>query len=122
MRNQFQEIIDSKVDKNDKQYVNVKKKFAEKAPTVIEKIKMQQAEAEARQSKQAEERRDKSKQNGELKIIDIIKGNVPDYMAQSINRPEMQIKRNRMTKDYMQDFFDRNLTRPTMEKIVPQYL
>ena len=43
-------------------------------------------------------------------------------MTQSINRPEMQIARNRMTKDYMQDFFDRNLTRPTMEKFVPQYL
>lgn len=27
-----------------------------------------------------------------------------------------------MTKEYMQDFFNRNLTRPTMEKFTPSYL
>lgn len=27
-----------------------------------------------------------------------------------------------MIKSYMQDFFDRNLTRPTMDKVVPSYL
>jgi len=39
-RNQFQEIIDKQLDKSDIQYVNVRKKFKEKAPSVIEKIKM----------------------------------------------------------------------------------
>ena len=40
VRNQYQEIIDSKLDKTDKKYVNIRKVYREKAPTVIEKIKM----------------------------------------------------------------------------------
>ena len=37
-RDQFQEIIDSKLSKEDDNYVNVKKKFKEKAPSVIEQL------------------------------------------------------------------------------------
>lgn len=47
-RNQFQEIIDSKLTKKDTHYVNVKRKFKEKAPSVIEKIKMEKSAAEAK--------------------------------------------------------------------------
>lgn len=40
-RNGFQEIIDRKVSRTEKTYCNVRKKFKEKAPSVIEKMKMQ---------------------------------------------------------------------------------
>ena len=56
-RGAFQEIIDKKVDKNDKMYVNVVQKFKEKAPSVIEKMKMEKAEAELKQKALLEERR-----------------------------------------------------------------
>jgi len=32
------------------------------------------------------------------------------------------IERNRFTKKYMVDFFNRNMTRPTQEKSLPAYL
>ena len=72
VRNQFQEIIDSKLSKTDKHYFNVKKLFAEKAPSVIEKIKMQKAEAAARQRKVKEDRRNKNKDTGELRVVDML--------------------------------------------------
>lgn len=50
----------------------MKKLFAEKAPSVIEKIKMQKAEAAARQRKIKEERRKKNKDTGELKVVDML--------------------------------------------------
>jgi hypothetical protein len=44
--------------------VNINKKFKEKAPSVIEKIKMEMAEAVARQKSVDDERRNKNKGKG----------------------------------------------------------
>lgn len=41
-------MIDRKLSKDDKNYVNVKKKFKEKAPSVIEQMQMKKLEAEMR--------------------------------------------------------------------------
>ena len=68
------------------------------------------------------DRRNKNKDTGELTVNDLLHGHIPHDVIQEINVPEKLTVRNRMTKDYMSDFFNRNLTRPTMEKSLPAYL
>ena len=43
-------------------------------------------------------------------------------MILEIADPDKNIERSRLTKQYMLDFFKRNLTRPTQEKELPTYL
>ena len=83
---------------------------------------MKKLEDENRRKARDEERRSKNKGKGELKLRDVLSGNIPDTVIQEINRPDKQIERNRFTKDYMMDFFKRNLTRPSQEKSLPDYL
>ena len=83
---------------------------------------MKKLEDENRRKAKDEERRSKNKGNKELKLRDVLSGNIPDTVIQEINRPDKQIERNRFTKDYMMDFFKRNLTRPSQEKSLPDYL
>ena len=103
-------------------YVNVVQKFKEKAPSVIEKMKMEKAEAELKQKALLEERRQKGRKKGELTKKDLLEGNIPPEVLLEIARPEKQFERKRFTKDYMLDFFKRNLTRKTQDKALPPYL
>ena len=108
--------------RDDKHYVNVRKKFKEKAPSVIEKMKMEKAEAEEKQKALMEERRSKGRNKGDLTKKDLLEGNIPPEVILEIARPDKQFERKRFTKDYMLDFFKRNLTRKTQEKELPPYL
>ena len=89
---------------------------------MIEKIKMAQAEAELKQKAQREERRNKNRNNAVITMKDLLTGNMPDDVIAEIQRPDKQMERNRFTKDYMLDFFKRNLTRPTQDMALPSYL
>jgi len=53
---------------------------------------------------------------------DLLAGDIPHEMQQQILCPINQEKRNILTKEYMADFFKRNLTRPTQELELPPYL
>lgn len=66
----------------------MKKKFKEKAPSVIEKIKMAQADAEARAKARREEIRSKNKGTEILKMKDILTNNLSDQVIAEINRPD----------------------------------
>lgn len=68
------------------------------------------------------ERRLKNTGKSDLKIKDLLTGNLPDAIIREIYKPEKQFERNRYTKGYMQDFFKRNLTRPNKEMDLPTYL
>ena len=61
-RNQYQEIIDKAIpNKDSKNYCDVRRKFKEKAPSVIEKMKMEKLEAELEQRQRNEELINKTK-------------------------------------------------------------
>ena len=55
----------------------MKQKFKEKAPSVIEKIKMAQKEAIEKRKRLEDERRAKNKDKGDIKLIDVFTGNLP---------------------------------------------
>ena len=59
-----------------------------------------------------EQRKAKNTGKNDLKIKDLLTGNLPDKVIREIYQPEKQFERTRYTKAYMQDFFKRNLTRP----------
>ena len=69
-----------------------------------------------------EERRAKNKKGGELNYKDLLTGNLPDKVLREIYRPEKQYERHSMTKKFMKDFFQRNLSRPNKELELPGYL
>ena len=52
----------------------------------------------------------------------MLTGNLPDKVLREIYRPEKQFERHSMTKKYMKDFFQRNLSRPNKELELPTYL
>ena len=83
---------------------------------------MKKDEADKRKKAKDEERRSKNKGKGELKLKDVLTGNVPDAVVREIFQPEKQIERNQLTKDYMKNFFVKNLTRPSQGKSLPDYL
>ena len=60
--------MNSQVPRDDKKYVNVIQKFKEKPPSIMEKLKIDKAEAEAKLKKMAEERKAKKRGGGELRI------------------------------------------------------
>ena len=85
--------------KNDPLYVNVKKKYKEKAASVIEKIKQQQAETEAKLKKVNDERRAKQKGSAPtVTVRDLLSGNVSDNFVAEAKRPEKQLERKKFLK------------------------
>jgi len=67
-------------------------------------------------------RRAKNQDSNQLTIKDLMSGNVSEDLWKEIVRPEKQQARQEVTKEYMNDFFNRNLSRPNKDLPLPPYL
>lgn len=72
-------------------YVNIIKKFQEKQPSIIEKMKTKSAKAEKKKNAQNEKKRKKS---NDIRKKDLITGNLPEKAIREVCRPEKQLERN----------------------------
>lgn len=99
------------------------KKFKEKAPSVIEKMKLDKLAAEAKLKSIDDERRSKHAGSGrQMGVIDMLNGSLGPKMIREANREDKILERKKLTKDQMEEYFKRTYTKPNKDMPLPTYL